>query len=336
MPRQARIDAPGAFHHIICRGIERKSIFLDDVDRNNFVSRLAAILQQTSTFCFAWVLIPNHFHLLLQSGTSPIATVMERLLTGHAGYFNRRHNRHGHLFQNRYKSILCQADPYFLELVRYIHLNPIRAEIVTTMEELKHYNYCGHGQLMGINTASWQPVEEVLTRFDMDLLSARNKYEKFVSDGIDMGKQPKLAGGGLLRSAGGWEKIVLARRFGEHLKSDERILGDSDFVEEVLNAAQERLERVSLCRVKGVTLEWAAQRVADLLKIAVSDVWRHGNGFKTVQARSLLCFWAIQELGMTATAVGKTLDLSRSGASRAALRGGKLADEKGWSLIKPS
>ena len=126
MPRQARIDAPGALHHIICRGLERKAIFYDDADRDDFVSRLAAILTQTGTPCFAWTLIPNHFHLLLQTGTVPIATVMERLLTGHAGYFNRRHNRQGHLFQNRYKSILCQRERYLWGLVRYIHLNPTR------------------------------------------------------------------------------------------------------------------------------------------------------------------------------------------------------------------
>jgi putative transposase len=103
---------------------------MDDIDRNRFIARLSDVIQKTLTPCFAWSLIPNHFHLLLQTGTSPIATVMEKLLTGYAGEFNRRHNRHGHLFLNRYKSILCQTDPYLLELVRYIHLNPIRAGIV--------------------------------------------------------------------------------------------------------------------------------------------------------------------------------------------------------------
>jgi putative transposase len=101
-----------------------------DIDRNRFVARLSDVIQKTLTPCFAWSLIPNRFYLLLQTGTSPIATFMEKLLTGYAGEFNRRHNRHGHLFQNRYKSILCQTDRYLLELVRYIHLNPIRAGIV--------------------------------------------------------------------------------------------------------------------------------------------------------------------------------------------------------------
>ena len=130
MPRKARIDASGALHHIIARGIDRNTIFQDDSDRKNFIDRLATILNETKTVCYAWALIPNHFHLLLRTGLAPVATVMRRLLTGYAMSYNRRHQRHGHLFQNRYKSILCQEDIYLLELVRYIHLNPLRAGIV--------------------------------------------------------------------------------------------------------------------------------------------------------------------------------------------------------------
>jgi len=130
MPRKARIDAPGALHHIIVRGIDRRSIFIDDADRDDFLDRLGGRLSDSKTPCFAWALMTNHLHLLLRTGAAPIATVMRRLLTGYAVSFNLRHHRHGHLFQNRYKSILCQEDPYLLELVRYIHLNPLQAGIV--------------------------------------------------------------------------------------------------------------------------------------------------------------------------------------------------------------
>ncbi len=98
MPRKARIDAPGALHHIICRGIERRKIFDDDVDRDNFLERLGNILIETSTPCYSWALIPNHFHLLLRTGNVAISTVMRRLLTGYAVSYNRRHRRTGHLF----------------------------------------------------------------------------------------------------------------------------------------------------------------------------------------------------------------------------------------------
>ena len=107
MPRKTRIDAPVALHHIIVRGLARKKVFDDDLDRDFFVERLGMIVTETNTQCLAWALIPNHFHLLLKPGTTPIATVMKRLLTGYAMHYNRRHKRYGHLFQNRYKSILC-------------------------------------------------------------------------------------------------------------------------------------------------------------------------------------------------------------------------------------
>ena len=125
MPRQARIDAPGALHHIIARGIERRRIFRTRKDYLDFIDRLSSLLDSTGTRCYAWALIPNHFHLLLKTGSVPIATVMRRLLTGYAVSFNNRHCRHGHVFQNRYKSILCQEETYLKELVRYIHLNPL-------------------------------------------------------------------------------------------------------------------------------------------------------------------------------------------------------------------
>jgi len=137
MPRKLRIDAPGALHHIIVRGIERRRIFKTDADRDNFLSRLGDILTETETACYAWALIPNHFHLLLRTSNVSISTVMKRLLTGYALWFNRKHGRYGHLFQNRYKSILCQEDVYLLELVRYIHLNPLRAKLMPDLKTLE-------------------------------------------------------------------------------------------------------------------------------------------------------------------------------------------------------
>ena len=124
MPRLARLDAPGVLHHIMIRGIERRKIFLNNKDREDFLERLSKLLPETKTACYAWVFIPNHAHFLFRTGLVPLATLMRRLLTGYAVGFNRRHNRNGHLFQNRYKSIVCQEDVYLKELVRYIHLNP--------------------------------------------------------------------------------------------------------------------------------------------------------------------------------------------------------------------
>jgi REP-associated tyrosine transposase len=110
MARLARLDTPGVLHHIVIRGIERRGIFEDDKDREDFIERLSGLLQETTTPCYAWALMTNQVHLLLRTGGVPIASIMRRLLTGYAVRFNRRHGRYGHLFQNRYKSILCEED----------------------------------------------------------------------------------------------------------------------------------------------------------------------------------------------------------------------------------
>ncbi|MDO9565741.1 MAG: transposase [Candidatus Desulfaltia sp.] len=204
MPRQARIDAPGTLHHIICRGIERRNIFKDNTDRNRFLERLGSVLQKTSTPCYGWALIPNHFHLLLKTGKEPIAQIMRRLLTGYAVTFNRRHRRYGRLFQNRYKSILCQENTYLLELVRYIHLNPIRAGIIKDLKSLDSYAYTGHSIIMGKRKNPWQDIDSVLQLFGKSQYAARKKYRDFVEKGIGQGRNPEITGGGLLRSIGGW------------------------------------------------------------------------------------------------------------------------------------
>jgi REP element-mobilizing transposase RayT len=110
MPRKARINAAGELQHIIICGIEHKAIFKDATDRGNFLDRLGTIVSESQTDYYAWVLMNNHVHLLLKTGLMPVATVMRRLLMGYAVSFNRRHRRHGQLFQNRYKSFLCEED----------------------------------------------------------------------------------------------------------------------------------------------------------------------------------------------------------------------------------
>jgi REP element-mobilizing transposase RayT len=122
MPRLARLDTPGILHHVMGRGIERKEIFFNDTDRTDFIDRLAALCEEGAMDVYAWVLMPNHFHLLCKTNNRPLSSSMRKILTGYVVNFNRRHRRYGHLFQNRYKSIVCQEDRYLKELVRYIHL----------------------------------------------------------------------------------------------------------------------------------------------------------------------------------------------------------------------
>jgi REP element-mobilizing transposase RayT len=211
MPRKACIDTPGVLDHIIVRGIERSEIFRDKGDRDQFIERLGDILSETDTPCYTWALIPNHVHLLLKTGLTPIATIMRRLLTGYALYFNRRHRRHGHLFQNRYKSILCQEELYLRELLRYIHLNPLRAKLVGDMNVLDNYPYSGHSAFVGKVFRDWQHVDYVLGLFGKRKSDARKAYRRFVEKGVLQGRRPELTGGGLVRSIGGWTALRALR-----------------------------------------------------------------------------------------------------------------------------
>jgi len=333
MPRQARIDAPNALHHIIVRGIERRKIFHDDGDRKSFLERLGSILLETSTSCYAWALLPNHFHLCLRTGTHPIATVMRRLLTGYAVTFNRRHRRHGHLFQNRYKSILCQEDRYLLELVRYIHLNPLRTHVVKDIRELDSYPYVGHSVILNKRKNGWQDVEHVLALFGSKKATARRQYRAYVEEGIAQGRRPDLVGGGLVRSLGGWQQIKDLRKKDIRLKGDERILGDTDFVLAVLEESEERLQRRYELEAQGVNLDDVAQRAAFLFGIEPNEIYTSGKQPSLVGARSLFCYWAVRELGISATALARKLKLSQPAVSISVKRGEKIARDEHLDLL---
>ena len=269
MPRQPRLDVEGALHHVIVRGIERSPIFKDNKDRQRFVDRLADLVGATGTKVYAWALIPNHFHLLLRSGASGLPTFMRRLLTGYAITFNKRHNRSGHLFQNRYKSIICEEDPYFLELVRYIHLNPLRSRVVRTINELDAYPWSGHRCLLGRASVPWQDGDSVLIRFGQKEKAARTAYRRFMEKGVSQGHRPELTGGGLVRSLGGMQQVLERRNKKDRVATDERILGAGDFVKKLIEKAKEnrtylsRSERIEKmeqfinerCRERGIRVE---------------------------------------------------------------------------------
>ncbi len=229
MPRLARLDAPGVLHHVMGRGIERKKIFYSDMDRNDFIDRLASLAIDGAMEIYAWVLMPNHFHLLCKTKNLPLAAIMRRLLTGYVVNFNKRHKRYGHLFQNRYKSIVCQEDAYLKELVRYIHLNLLRAGLVKDMKALNRNPWSGHSALTGKIKRTWQNTAYVLSFFNRSSNSRKN-YLQYVTEGIDQGRRPELVGGGLIRSMGGWSAVLAMRRRGAKEVADQRILGDGDFV----------------------------------------------------------------------------------------------------------
>ncbi len=242
MPRGARLDAPGTLHHVMARGIEKRNIFIEDSDRKAFLSRLGKLALSTATDIYAWALMDNHVHILLKSGPSGIAQFMRRLLTGYATMFNRTHNRCGHLFQNRYKSIVCEEEAYFLTLVGYIHLNPLRAGMLGSLDELDHYPWTGHSTIIHHDSHSWQQVRYVLEYFTHHSSDAVEAYRTFLREENMKGEQPDLDGGGVFRSYGGWSEVQSIKKRQKKLFSDERILGSSTFVRQMCRNADAAID----------------------------------------------------------------------------------------------
>jgi putative transposase len=329
MPRLARLDAPGVVHHVIIRGIERRKIFRDSKDRNDMMDRLADLLPATHTSCYAWVFLSNHAHFLFRSGDKGLSNLMRRLLTGYAIRFNRRHGRHGQLFQNRYKSIVCQEDVYLKELVRYIHLNPLRAKLVTDMEGLDRYKYCGHSVLMGKRACDWQETKYVLSYFGQGQLNGRKNYHRYVREGLAKGRRPELVGGGLIRSLGGWSKVKKLRRTGQdRMKGDERILGDNDFVMDVLSEANERMDRRYELKSRGYGIEKLEERVLEIYRIDRDELYSKSRQKVRADARSVFCYWAVRELGVEGTQMAKRLRMSQPGIAYAVKKGERIVRDE--------
>ena len=313
MPRSARIDIPGILQHVIVRGIDKSDIFLDDDDRKTFVTRLVKLLELTDTDCLAWAMMSNHFHLLLRANQTKLSSFMRRLLTGHAVTFNLRHDRVGRLFQNRYKSIVCEEEPYLLELVRYIHLNPLRAGLVKDMESLDRYPWSGHAVLMGKVEFAGQQVDEILSRFGRSSTKARRNYREFIADGVPHGQRADLVGGGLKRS----QPAGLAGR--EIEAFDERVLGCGEFVENIL---EETVTSVPKSPV--LTLARLVERVASVYGMEQMELCRRTRTEPVAEARSALCFLATRKMGYSGAEVASALHMSRAGVSIAAGRGATL------------
>ncbi len=201
---------------------------------------------------------------------------------------------------------------YLPALVRYIHLNPLRAGIVKSIEALRSFPRCGHSALMGKVARDWQEVESILRLFDGRLRQARRAYERFVAEGVDQGRRPELVGGGLIRSAGGWSGIKALRSENMRVMGNERILGGGDFVQSVLELAQEQYEKKNLARSKGFGLETLIERVAEKLGLAATDLQSAGKQRMSVRGRSSMCALAIDYLGISGRELSRRLNLSPS------------------------
>ena len=321
MPRRARLDAPGTLHHVMVRGIERGKIVNDVSDRENFVSRLGGLAADTQTTIYAWTLLRNHAHILLRSSTVGLSDFMRRFLTGYAISYNRRHRRWGHLFQNRYKSIICDEDAYFKELVRYIHLNPFRAESVKTLAQLDRYRWCGHSVLMGKIENEWQDREYVLKWFGQKQNEAKRAYRNYVQKGINDGRRPELVGGGLIRSLGGWSAVKAMRRSMDRELSDERILGSGEFVERIIKEAETKIKYQLPAKEHHRIIDEYIGKLCKNAGISVEEL-RSGSRRNEVSAvRAGIAIGLVKEHGVALAEVARRVGVSTSAISKIIKRG---------------
>lgn len=319
MPRQARLDYPGALHHVISRGIDGFNIFKEVSDKQEFSRRLKQCLSERNFQIYAWCIMSNHLHLLIQTGKTPLSEFMRSLLTGYAIYYNKTRKRRGYLFQNRYKSILCDSDEYLLPLIRYIHLNPVKVKIVR-FDKLAQYPWTGHKELMEKQEEGLLSREEVLGYFGGKENEAKAAYVEYLKEGLN--SEEDLTGGGLVRSAGGMANVMKIGKE-ERQGYDERILGSGSFVDKVLSLVEteENEKRVF------TSMDNLLERLERYYNVSKKDILNSRT--KVVrEAKNVLVYLGNAYLGESMTAMGKILNIKQSAASQSRRKGQEVVANK--------
>ncbi len=309
MPRLARLDFEGGLYHVIGRGVERRAVFRSPRDCGDFENRLAVLTVDEAMRLFAYVLMPNHFHLVVRrEGARRLGHFMGRLLTGYAGSFNLRYRRVGHLFQNRYKSVLCDEDAYLLQLVRYVHLNPVRARIVDGPE---HYEWSSHNDYLGEYPRAWLDTAEVLER-----IGGFRAYRRFVADGVEEGQRPDLCGSTTRRQWPRSTSPTPAPERSRNLWFGGQVLGDNHFATRA--AKRTKVDREVRYELEGADLPELARRVARATGVEVEALVNRGRSREVCEARRALVELAVVKKGIRPVEVARYLGISR--ASVAAYR----------------
>ena len=261
MARRPRLFVPGLFYHVIVRGNQKQKTFLVDQDYQAYLERLAKYRKKYDIVLYAYCLMPNHVHLLLETSGEPLSKFMQGLQQSYTQYFNRAHQRVGHLFQGRYQAIVCEKEAYLLALVRYIHLNPVRAGRARMPEQ---YEYSGHGvYLKGKATEVLDPAPV------LELLGGRGAYRRFVLDGIKEGHKEEY-----------------------YQVEDQRFLGARGFGEKIKGQAERDKKRIAK-----KSLGAALKELARELKISPQILMSPDRGWEISRARATVAYTLVRRLG---------------------------------------
>jgi len=289
MARRPRIHFAGALYHVIARGNRRQGIFLDERDLERFLTYLSECKRRYFFRLYAFALMKNHLHLLVEVGEVPLSRIMQSLLFRYARYFNLRHEEVGHLLQGRYKAIVCDKDAYLLELVRYIHLNPVRAKIVKTPED---YVWSGHLSYLGKAGGDLIDEEFVLGQLGENRSLARRRYRQFVWEGISGGHQGRY-----------------------YRVKDQRYLGGDDFIERI---GEERKQSGSW--VYDVPLKVISEEVSRAMGIRAGRLHSGTRGREGARGRGLVAYLAKRICGYTVKEIAEYFRRSSATISEAIVK----------------
>lgn len=286
MPRMARLFIPGSLYHVMAHSVESKPLFLDDTDRTEFLSRFDKKLKECNFQCYAWALMDNHYHFLIRINHLPLSKMMRGLNGGYAQYYNKKHQKKGYLFQNRFKSVLCQDQQYAIDLVRYIHLNPYRAGKVQTLDELQYWEWCGHGILMGrknVPGETFQNRQDCLRRFGENEIDAVNAYLKYLGKSCNC-EDAKTAGHLLFADA---------TEISGSCKGWPAVIGDPEYVKSAMENSKLCLHRNHRKADYPYVLDTIAKKICTGYEITLSELLiKRGRKSKRSDARAAFCYEA--------------------------------------------
>ncbi len=286
MARRPRIHFPGATYHVILRGNNKRDIFTCDRERYRFYSLIREGVERFGHQVLAYCLMSNHLHLAIQVEDVPLADIVQNFSFRYTRYFNFRHERIGHLLHGRYKAIIVDTDAYLRELIRYIHLNPVRARLVTDPAE---YAWSGHCGYLGLQDVPWLARDEGLEHFGRSEKRAVQEYDSFVKRGI---------------SPAEWTKFQEGAKQG--------VMGDKEFVTTVNQSARRTLSR------KKAGLECLLSRVCDVYGAEASALCR--PDYRSSHFRAVAALLARRAQGVTIRELADFVGMEASTLSKAASR----------------
>lgn len=291
MARKPRLEVEGGLYHVLSRGNNRQLIFRTEADYRKMLGLLSMVKMKLPFFLYSYCLMTNHFHLLIERQQATVGQVMHRLLTGYSRYHNRKYKRVGHLLQSRYKAILCQSDQYLAELIRYIHLNPVRAGIVLQPEA---FPYSSHRAYLGLEENVLVDIDPILRHFGSTKKLARERFELFVNADTQH------------------------RHSEEYYPMEERrILGSQEFIQQTKKTAGEfsRAKKSEPASLSRRNLRRLVRAAADATGLASKDICSPSKTRKIMTAKEAVVIVA-QELGARNTMIAKVIGLDISAVSR--------------------